>query len=69
MPFNRLKISSDIFGQLSPQRTDNCSLDKAEVFLKYLCDNRNSCFVYNELFISDPCPGVSKYSAVYYICQ
>jgi hypothetical protein len=46
-----------------------CSLDKAEVYLKYLCDRRTSCWVYNELFVVDPCPASSKYAFVYYVCQ
>ena len=52
---------------LSPTDRE-CSLKNAEVVPKHICNGKQNCWVYHNLFHRDPCPEQVKYAVVHYKC-
>ena len=53
---------------LSPTDRE-CSLKNAEVVPKHICNGKQNCWVYHNLFPRDPCPEQVKYAVVHYKCE
>ena len=53
---------------LSPTDRE-CSLKNAEVVPKHICNGKQNCWVYHNLFHRDPCPEQVKYAFVDYKCE